>query len=339
MARPDSDLEEASHLRLRRQRLLLLLAALLGLLAFGGLGLALEGGSGGGTPKGEDTPAGPFSRSWSFTNGLPPGWVSLARASHSGNEEFVRTRPTSTFQLYSSPIKLPAGTYRYSVTTRTVFGSLAVGVVDRSTQHFIDEQTRTTGRNPGALETFGGEFALPKAAPVALVLSNGTPPTQSLWALHAATILPLQGSISGIRSNGPVIRDWSFTDGLPSGWVALARTSRGNGGLDVSSRPSSRYRLYSSSLTLPPGKYRYVLTARALKGALALGALDWSRQRFLVQKTYSSQGSQLILALLKFRLTRPTAVALVLSNGTPGSPTHWSLVSAALRTTLAHPVP
>ena len=169
------------------------IAAAAGAIGLAGLtvvGFVLQGGAGGGrAPLPASVPKGSLVRAWSFSEGVPSDWTSLARTSLKGDELAVRSSATTRYQLYSPTFPLSPGTYKYTVTGRIILGTVSIAVVNTSAQRFVVARNYVgTPDDPARRLTLSQRFRLAKRTNIDLALSNGAPNTTGLWILQAAYV-------------------------------------------------------------------------------------------------------------------------------------------------------
>ena len=140
---------------------------------------------------------------------------------------------------------------------------------------------------------------------------------------------------------------WSFPNRLPAGWTAsrsvkLASEPPGvrvtTGGL------ANAYQLFGPQFLLRQGTYVLRVNATVLRGAIGAELLDVRRERFLAATLGLSQASSQLRSGIRFVVSSPTVVQVILSAaGPPGSPSIWIVRGVQIRPASAdisaHPQP
>jgi hypothetical protein len=126
---------------------------------------------------------------WSFERGLPRQWISRVPISISHGRTMITTNTSAGYQLYSAPLKLPAGAYEYRASFRMTNGGLAIGILNVSLQRFVQSGEYSAKDDGDRPLTVSGRFTLMSPSVVAVVLSNAARGVRSTWALRRASLL------------------------------------------------------------------------------------------------------------------------------------------------------
>lgn len=126
---------------------------------------------------------------------------------------------------------------------------------------------------------------------------------------------------------------WTFADGLPPGWTAVAATRRRDRSLLVTTRGTPGYQVFSPSRPLAPGRYRLLTRFQIARGGTNVATLDVARQRFLSSNSYTARadGQQVMTTGAPFTLRSRRRVAVVFSNPAPRTRSVFRIVEVRLR--------
>jgi hypothetical protein len=133
---------------------------------------------------------------WSFTSGLPGGWV--AATASVGTRQTAQglvvrtTRQKVAYQVVmTDPVQLRADTYTAFVDGRILSGGMLLGVLDSDRNVWVAPQGHFwSGQHPGDSQRMAVRFALKKGASVRLILANwATTDRASTWLLRGASIV------------------------------------------------------------------------------------------------------------------------------------------------------
>jgi hypothetical protein len=139
------------------------------------------------------TVAGSLVAGWSLEDGLPKGWGGAAAqvATANAGGPFVTSAKQWDYELVSPELTLGPGRYRVYASGRVLRGGLDLGVLDSSSNQWI-EQRFYWSRQRGGADWMSTPFSLTRPTAIHVVLSNWVPSDRSSrWIVRQLKITRL----------------------------------------------------------------------------------------------------------------------------------------------------